>query len=79
MGRLQVRARRGRFNRGGLELAGLPRVTSLRKPTTPFIFGIGLLGAALALGPPLAWPQNPPPAHIPANDTVKTRRIPRLS
>src|ERR1019366_3514918 len=55
----RVRARCDSFGRAGLELAGPARVTSLRKATTPFIFGIGLLGAALALGLPLAWAQNP--------------------
>ena len=39
------------------------------------------MGAALALGPPLAWPQNPPPAHIPENDTVQdqTHSSPELN
>ena len=55
-----MRGRQGSFDHGGLELASPPRVTSLRKPTTPFIFGIGLLGAVLLLGPLWAWPQNPP-------------------
>jgi len=59
-----------------LELAGPARVTSLRKPTTPFNFGIGLLGAALALGLPLAWAQNPPPVPIPDNQTVDTQAHP---
>ena len=76
MGRSQVRARHGSLDRGGLELVGPTRVTSLRKPTTPFIFGIGLLGAALALGPRLAWPQNPPPVPIPENETVETQTHP---
>ena len=54
------------------ELAtGPARVTSLRKPTTPCIFGIGLLGAALALGPSLAWAQNPPPLPIPREQTAR--------
>jgi outer membrane protein insertion porin family len=64
-----VRGRRSSFDRGGLELAGLSRVTSLRKPTTPCIFGIGLLGAALTVGPS-AWPQNPPPLPNPQNETL---------
>ena len=67
---------RSLIDRGGLELAGPARVTSLRKPTTPFIFGIGLLGAALALGPPLAWTQNPPPVPIPENETVDAQPHP---
>ena len=81
MGRSRVRARRGSLDRGGLELAGPARVTSLRKPTTPFIFGIGLLGAALALGPSLAWAQNPPPVPIPENETAseQTHPSPELS
>src|ERR1017187_5517296 len=74
--RVAVRARRDSFGRGGLELAGPVRVTSLRKPTTPFNFGIGLLGAVLALGPPLAWAQNPPPTPIPDNQTVDTQTHP---
>ena len=60
MGRLQVRDRQDRFNRSGLELADPARVTSLRKPTTPFSLGIAVLGAALALGPAQAWAQNTP-------------------
>jgi outer membrane protein insertion porin family len=68
-----VRGRYGSFCRSGLELAGPPRVTSLRKPTTPYIFGISLLGAALIFGSPLAWPQNPPQVPIPENETVPTQ------
>jgi outer membrane protein insertion porin family len=71
----RVRARRDSFNRS-LELAGPARVTSLRKPITPFIFGIGLLGAVLALGPPLAWAQNPTPVPIPENETVDNQPHP---
>ena len=76
MGSSRVRASHSSLDRGGLELAGPSRVTSLRKPTTPFIFGIGLLGAALALGPPFAWPQNPPPTPIPENQTVNSQPHP---
>ncbi|HEY4901217.1 MAG TPA: outer membrane protein assembly factor BamA [Terriglobales bacterium] len=64
-----------RFDRGG-KLVGPARVTSLRKPTTPFIIAIGLLGAALALVTPLAWTQNPPPVPIPENQTVDTQTHP---
>ena len=60
----------------GLELAGPARVTSLRKPTTPFIFRIGLLGAALTLGLPVAWAQNPPPPPRPESETVKSQEHP---
>jgi len=35
-----------------------------------------LLGAALALGSPLAWAQNPPPANIPENETVSDQTHP---
>ena len=48
----------------------------MRKPTTPFIIGIGLLGAALALGRPLAWAQNLPPVPIPDNETIETQTHP---
>jgi outer membrane protein insertion porin family len=70
-----VQGKHGSFERGVRELAGPARVTSLRKPTTPCIFGIGLLGAALTLGVPLAWAQNPPIA-IPENETVSTQEHP---
>ena len=43
----------------------------MRKPTTPFIFGLGLLGAAIVLGLPRAWPQNAPPQPHPQNETLK--------
>ena len=61
-----------RLDHGGLELAGKSRVTSLRKATTPYIIGIGLLGAAVTLGPVLAWPQTPNPQ----NETVDTQPHP---
>ena len=35
-----------------------------------------MLGAALALGSPLAWAQNPPPANIPENETVSDQTHP---
>ena len=59
----------------------LPRVTSLRKPTTPFIFGLGLLGAVLTLGLMSAWSQNPqaqnpPPEPNPQNETLKEQPHP---
>ena len=48
----------------------------MRKPTTPFIFGLGLLGAALLLGLPRAWPQNTPPQPNPQNETLKDQSHP---
>ena len=45
----------------------------MRKPSTPFIFGLGLLGAALSLGPVLAWAQNPPQVPNLENQTVNTQ------
>jgi len=48
----------------------------LRKPTTPFIFGLGLLGAALALAPVPAWPQNPPQVPNPQNETLDNQAHP---
>jgi len=48
----------------------------LRKPTTPFIFGLGLLGAALTLAPVPVWPQNPPQLPNPQNETLDTQTHP---
>ncbi len=71
-----MRGRHGSFDRGGMELAGPPKVTSLRKPTTPFIIGLGLLGAALTLAPCPAWPQAPEQIPNPQNETVDTQPHP---
>jgi len=47
----------------------------LRKPTTPFIFELGLC-AALTLCGRLAWPQNPPQTPNPQNETVNAQPHP---
>ena len=48
----------------------------LRKPSTPFIFDLGLLGVALMLTPPLAPGQNPTPLPNPQNETLGTQPHP---
>jgi len=51
-----------------------PRVTSLRKPTTAFIFGAGLLAAVLILGLAAGWSQNPP-AQTPPEPNPENERL----
>src|SRR5215471_15404782 len=63
------------MKRGGWQLAGLSKVRGLRKPTSPFIFGMAVLGAAIALALPQAWAQNPVP-EVPGQETVKTQEHP---
>ena len=49
----------------------------MRKATTPFIYGVAVLGAASMLALPLAWAQNPPPPPALTEDqTVNTQQHP---
>src|SRR5215469_10183899 len=54
---------------------GILGVTSLRKPTTPIIFGLGLLGAVLTLGMMSAWSQNPPSQNVPPQPNPENEHL----
>ena len=54
---------------------GILEVTSLRKATTPIIFGLGLLGAVLTLGLMSAWSQNPPSQNLPPQPNPENEHL----
>jgi len=64
----------GRATLTARRAAGGPiKGTGLRKPTTPFNFGVAVLGAAMTLGLPLAWAQNPPIPTAPPEQSVDSQ------
>ncbi|HEX8893315.1 MAG TPA: outer membrane protein assembly factor BamA [Terriglobales bacterium] len=47
----------------------------MRKPTTPIIFGLGLLGAVLTLGMMSAWSQNPSSQNVPPQPNPENEHL----